>query len=109
MRFYFGCVKHVNFKNNGIGREHFGKENECLDIVKDLCIKDGIDKKLVESITTQRSEHKTREPELVLQWDKVLEKRNALNQKSFKLHDGPPYANGDLHESQSKHCGMVMS
>jgi len=46
---------------------------------------------------TQRSEHKTKEPELVLQWDKVLQKRNALNHKPFLLHDGPPYANGDLH------------
>lgn len=46
---------------------------------------------------TQRSEHKTKEPELLKLWENTLNERNKLNQKRFLLHDGPPYANGELH------------
>lgn len=46
---------------------------------------------------TQRSEHKTKEPQLVELWKDTLQKRNEVNDKPFNLHDGPPYANGELH------------
>lgn len=47
---------------------------------------------------TQRAESKTREPELLKLWENVFNKRNELNRKeTFTLHDGPPYANGDVH------------
>jgi len=46
---------------------------------------------------TQRSEHKKKEPEMVELWKDVLHNRNSKNSTEFLLHDGPPYANGDLH------------
>jgi len=49
---------------------------------------------------TQRSESKRREPEILKLWKEVdpFEKRNEINTDgAFTLHDGPPYANGDVH------------
>ncbi len=48
---------------------------------------------------TQRSEALTREPQLLKLWNElnVLQLRNELNSETFTLHDGPPYANGDVH------------
>jgi isoleucyl-tRNA synthetase len=48
---------------------------------------------------TQRSESLKREPELLKLWNEldVLKLRNELNSDTFTLHDGPPYANGDVH------------
>ena len=46
----------------------------------------------------QRSESLKREPELLKLWENVLNQRNSLNTgETFTLHDGPPYANGDVH------------
>ncbi|MEK6579878.1 MAG: class I tRNA ligase family protein, partial [Bdellovibrionota bacterium] len=44
-----------------------------------------------------------REPEQVARWLKdriyyrVVEKNQKLKRGKFVLHDGPPYANGDIH------------
>jgi isoleucyl-tRNA synthetase len=49
---------------------------------------------------SQRSNSQKREPELLSLWNtkKVFDTRNELNtDKEFVLHDGPPYANGDVH------------
>jgi len=46
---------------------------------------------------TARSEHKTKEPELLRLWENVFDRRNQMNQTNFSLHDGPPYANGNVH------------
>jgi isoleucyl-tRNA synthetase len=47
---------------------------------------------------SQRSNSQQREPELVKLWETVLEERNERNEKeTYTLHDGPPYANGDVH------------
>lgn len=49
---------------------------------------------------TQRSESQKREPELLKFWNGVdpFLKRNEMNVGDvFTLHDGPPYANGDVH------------
>jgi len=47
---------------------------------------------------SQRSDSQKREPELLKLWEDVLKKRNELNKGDvFTLHDGPPYANGDVH------------
>jgi len=48
---------------------------------------------------TQRSEAAKKEPELLKLWQEldVFKLRNGLNDKQFTLHDGPPYANGDVH------------
>ena len=49
---------------------------------------------------TSKSEHRNREPKLLKFWteEKVFEKRNEENTNgTFNLHDGPPYANGNLH------------
>lgn len=49
---------------------------------------------------TSKSEHRNREPKLLKFWtdEKVFEKRNEQNTSgTFNLHDGPPYANGNLH------------
>jgi len=47
---------------------------------------------------TQRSNSQQREPELLKLWKDVLKNRNERNEgELFTLHDGPPYANGDVH------------
>ncbi len=48
---------------------------------------------------TQRSESTKREPELLKLWHElnVFKLRNESNGDPFTLHDGPPYANGDVH------------
>lgn len=48
---------------------------------------------------TQRSNSGSREKELLDLWLDVFSESNKMNskEKSFKLHDGPPYANGDVH------------
>ena len=47
---------------------------------------------------SQRSESSSREPELLKLWDNIFNDRNKVNNgKEFRLHDGPPYANGDVH------------
>jgi isoleucyl-tRNA synthetase len=47
---------------------------------------------------TQRSNSKEKEPQLLKMWKNTFQKRNELNTKeTFYLHDGPPYANGDVH------------
>ena len=47
---------------------------------------------------SQRSNAQTREPELLSLWETVFNDRNKKNTKStYVLHDGPPYANGDVH------------
>jgi len=47
---------------------------------------------------SQRSESKKREPELLELWKNVFKERNKLNKNGeYALHDGPPYANGDVH------------
>lgn len=49
---------------------------------------------------TQRSESSKREPELLKLWERVdpFKFRNEANDGNlFVLHDGPPYANGDVH------------
>ena len=42
-----------------------------------------------------------REPEFLKEWDKrnVYKKirKNKKGKKAFHLHDGPPYANGEIH------------
>ena len=43
-----------------------------------------------------------REPELLMHWDKTrlyekIREQTASGQEKFILHDGPPYANGDIH------------
>jgi len=48
----------------------------------------------------QRSEAPKREPELLKMWNdlNVFELRNESNRgENFTLHDGPPFANGDVH------------
>ncbi len=56
---------------------------------------------LPETDFPMRANLPTREPEILAQWDKLglndkLEEANK-GQKSFILHDGPPYANGHIH------------
>lgn len=47
---------------------------------------------------TQRSNSLTKEPQLLDLWKTTFKDRNELNTKeTFVLHDGPPYANGDVH------------
>eukprot|EP00633_Aureoumbra_lagunensis_P005920 CAMPEP_0197310934 /NCGR_PEP_ID=MMETSP0891-20130614/9467_1 /TAXON_ID=44058 ORGANISM="Aureoumbra lagunensis, Strain CCMP1510" /NCGR_SAMPLE_ID=MMETSP0891 /ASSEMBLY_ACC=CAM_ASM_000534 /LENGTH=945 /DNA_ID=CAMNT_0042796811 /DNA_START=72 /DNA_END=2906 /DNA_ORIENTATION=- len=50
---------------------------------------------------SQRANAKDREPEIQQWWDehKIYERilENAKEKEPFTLHDGPPYANGDLH------------
>lgn len=47
---------------------------------------------------SQRSNSQMREPELLKLWENIFEERNKMNVgKTFVLHDGPPYANGDVH------------
>jgi len=49
---------------------------------------------------TQKSESQKREPELLKLWEEndPFTKRNERNTGvTFTLHDGPPYANGDVH------------
>ncbi len=47
---------------------------------------------------TQRSNSTQKEPLLLKLWENTFKDRNNLNTKStFVLHDGPPYANGDVH------------
>lgn len=47
---------------------------------------------------SQRSNSSVREPELLKLWKKTFNERNKLNNgETFVLHDGPPYANGDVH------------
>ena len=47
---------------------------------------------------TQRSNSQELEPKLLKLWEDVFNKSNELNTtKQFVLHDGPPYANGDVH------------
>ena len=48
---------------------------------------------------SQRSNSQELEPRLLKLWEKVFEESNSLNNphKRFVLHDGPPYANGDVH------------
>lgn len=46
----------------------------------------------------QRSNSQEREPQLLKLWENVFEERNNKNTgDKFVLHDGPPYANGDVH------------
>lgn len=47
---------------------------------------------------SQRSDSQKREPELLNLWKDTFRKRNERNVgDTFTLHDGPPYANGDVH------------
>ena len=47
---------------------------------------------------SQRSNSQTREPQLLKLWETTFVERNKSNTgKTFVLHDGPPYANGDVH------------
>jgi len=47
---------------------------------------------------TQRSNSAQKEPQLLKLWETTFDERNKVNSKStFVLHDGPPYANGDVH------------
>jgi isoleucyl-tRNA synthetase len=47
---------------------------------------------------TQRAESTKKEPELLKLWKNTYNERNSLNTgELFTLHDGPPYANGDVH------------
>ena len=47
---------------------------------------------------TQRSNSTQKEPLLLKLWENTFKERNDVNTKStFVLHDGPPYANGDVH------------
>lgn len=46
---------------------------------------------------SNRSNAATTEPKLLSLWENVVSKRNELNDKEYTLHDGPPYANGDVH------------
>jgi len=47
---------------------------------------------------SQRSDSQKREPELLKLWENVFKERNEKNKgNNFTLHDGPPYANGDVH------------
>ena len=47
---------------------------------------------------TQRAESTKKEPELLKLWENTYNERNSLNTgELFTLHDGPPYANGDVH------------
>jgi isoleucyl-tRNA synthetase len=47
---------------------------------------------------TQRSNSSQKEPELLKLWEKTFMERNEKNKEgNFVLHDGPPYANGDVH------------
>ncbi|HRQ90528.1 MAG TPA: class I tRNA ligase family protein, partial [Bacteroidia bacterium] len=45
----------------------------------------------------------TREPERLARWEegdlyrRIVEKRRAAGSPKFVLHDGPPFANGDVH------------
>lgn len=48
----------------------------------------------------QRANAAVREPEIQSFWDKegIYDQLSASNQgEKYVLHDGPPYANGDLH------------
>ena len=42
-----------------------------------------------------------REKEWLYRWEKIKiyrkQRQNSSNRKDFVLHDGPPYANGNLH------------
>jgi len=47
---------------------------------------------------SQRSNSQKREPELLKLWENTFSERNQMNTgEKFTLHDGPPYANGDVH------------
>lgn len=47
---------------------------------------------------SQRSDSQKREPELLKLWENTFKNRNDVNDGPlFTLHDGPPYANGDVH------------
>ena len=47
----------------------------------------------------------TKEPEILKKWEKskIFEKlrKNSKGKEKFVLHDGPPYANGDIHLGHS--------
>lgn len=47
----------------------------------------------------------TKEPKVLEKWEKedVYNKMNANKDKEFMLHDGPPYANGNMH------CGHMLN
>ena len=52
-----------------------------------------------------------REPEILKQWQE-LDIYNRLNEKNkgktpFILHDGPPYANGDLHMGTGNSAALL--
>lgn len=46
---------------------------------------------------SQRSNSQQTEPMFLKMWESVLEERNKMNNGEYNLHDGPPYANGDVH------------
>lgn len=47
---------------------------------------------------TQRSEAKTKEPQLLKLWENVMAERNDMNDKKlFVLHTGPAFSNGNSH------------
>jgi isoleucyl-tRNA synthetase len=64
---------------------------------------------LPETQFSQRANAVVREPELQAYWndsglyDKLSKQAEANNEDRFVLHDGPPYANGDLH------CGHALN
>ncbi len=46
-----------------------------------------------------RGNLKEKDPKFILEWkkNKLYDKLSSRNAKEFVLHDGPPYANGDIH------------
>jgi len=58
---------------------------------------------LPQTTFNQRANAKVREPELQAYWkesdlyNKLSQQASSQNAERFVLHDGPPYANGDLH------------
>ena len=52
---------------------------------------------LMPQTTFDQRNSAAKEPETVEFWKEVFQERNSKNSGSFVLHDGPPYANGELH------------
>ena len=53
----------------------------------------------------------TREPDIINYWKKIelykeLRENNKGKEK-FVLHDGPPYANGDIHMGTALHLCLI--
>lgn len=88
-------------RNQGVRRDARGKKTKARPVAKK---EDGIYRGTVQLPQTQfdlRANSQKREPQLQKFWaDESIHETlfaERQGQEVFTLHDGPPYANGDLH------------